>query len=494
MIGSHLLSVLVAAGDTAHASDHGHHSAHFPVALPTEGLGYAGLVLALPLIAMILNGVYAISGVRSKLPAWTTVACLGSAFAVVLNLYLKADIEHPVVVPLFEWINLSWGTGAVSAPFGLYLDSLTLLWMLFVTGLGTLIALYASEYMESDVGPAYCRFFGGVSIFLLAMGCLVMGDNLLTLYLGWEGVGFASYMLIGYHFTKPSAVAAAKKAFIVNRIGDLGLALGIYLTWLHFGTLEYSKLFEMLQADGAMAAAQQAMAGGWEVAIIPFLLMAGAFGKSAQLPFYVWLPDAMEGPTPVSALIHAATMVTAGVYLLVRTFPMLELHPAAAPTVAWVGGRNRIAGGHHWHGPVRHQACDGLFHRFPTGVHVHGRRRAFDVWRGCPRLHPRVLQSGALLDVRGHHARLCGPTRPSGAAWSPACQRMAHCGVDNVLRLAVLGRIPHHFFGLLVQGCHPRRGFCQRASHSRWTGIAHGRSDGVLHLPGVVPGVLRTQA
>ena len=131
MIGSHLLSVLVAAGDTAHASDHGHHSAHFPVALPTEGLGYAGLVLALPLIAMILNGVYAISGVRSKLPAWTTVACLGSA-AVVLNLYLKADIEHPVVVPLFEWIKLSWGTGAVSAL--VYLDSLTLLWMLFVTG------------------------------------------------------------------------------------------------------------------------------------------------------------------------------------------------------------------------------------------------------------------------------------------------------------------------------------------------------------------------
>ena len=169
MIGSHLLSVLLAAGDTAHASDHGHHSAHFPVALPTEGLSYAGLVLALPLIAMILNGVYAISGVRSKLPAWTTVACLGTAFAVVLNLYLKADIEHPVVVPLFEWINLSWGTGAISAPFGLYLDSLTLLWMLFVTGLGTLIALYASEYMESDVGPAYCRFFGGVSIFLLAM-------------------------------------------------------------------------------------------------------------------------------------------------------------------------------------------------------------------------------------------------------------------------------------------------------------------------------------
>ncbi|MCP3905133.1 MAG: NADH-quinone oxidoreductase subunit L, partial [Planctomycetes bacterium] len=210
------------------------------------------------------------------------------------------------------------------------------LWMLFVTGLGTLIALYASEYMESDLGRGYSRFFAGVSVFLFAMSCLVMGDNLLMLYLGWEGVGFASYWLIGYYYQRPSAVEAAKKAFIVNRIGDLGLALGLYLTFHYFGTIQYTEIFTAIQ-HGAYET--DGTAGGWGIKWIPFLFMLGAFGKSAQLPLYVWLPDAMEGPTPVSALIHAATMVTAGVYLLARMFPLMEaLHPLALPTVAWIGG------------------------------------------------------------------------------------------------------------------------------------------------------------
>src|SRR5690606_21518626 len=135
-----------------------------------------------------------------------------------------------------------------------------LLWMLFVTGLGAMIALYASEYMEPDVGKGYARFFAGVSVFLFAMTALVMGDNLAMLYLGWEGVGFASYWLIGYYYTKPSAVAAAKKAFIVNRIGDLGLALAIWLIWLNFGTIEYATLFEQLEAGGFATEA-----GGWSI-------------------------------------------------------------------------------------------------------------------------------------------------------------------------------------------------------------------------------------
>ncbi|MHC4970267.1 MAG: NADH-quinone oxidoreductase subunit 5 family protein, partial [Planctomycetota bacterium] len=143
----------------------------------------------------------------------------------------------------------------------------------------------------------------------------------------------ASYWLIGYYYRKPSAVAAAKKAFIVNRIGDLGLALAVYLVWHNFGTVQYTELFSQLGPGAA-----DGMAGGWSVKAIPFLLMLGAFGKSAQLPLYVWLPDAMEGPTPVSALIHAATMVTAGVYLLCRTFPLMQLHELALPTVAWIGG------------------------------------------------------------------------------------------------------------------------------------------------------------
>ncbi len=306
------------------------------LATTSSGPFWAGWILWLPLLSLALCGVCAAARVRSKLPAWITVACLGASFGVTLSLYLNYTV--PQTIHLFDWFNIYWQDAAGAkkafvANCSLYVDSLTLLWMLFVTGLGTLIALYASEYMEGDVGKGYTRFFAGVSVFLFAMSALVMADNLVMLYLGWEGVGFASYWLIGYFYTKPSAVAAAKKAFIMNRIGDLGLALAIWLIYHYFGTVEYTGLFEKLHGVSGEAAI-----GGWQIKCIPFLLMLGAFGKSAQFPLFVWLPDAMEGPTPVSALIHAATMVTAGVYLLARMFPVMELHPMALPTVAWVGG------------------------------------------------------------------------------------------------------------------------------------------------------------
>lgn len=310
----------------------------WPIAAPAAGFGWAGLILWLPLLSLLGCGLCWLSGTRSKLPAWITVVSLGLAFVTTAVLFTRVDA--PIIIHLFDWLVLDWRSeageaGGFTANFSLYVDRLTLLWMLFVTGLGTLIALYASEYMAGDRGRGYARFFAGVSVFLFAMSCLVMGDNLVLLYLGWEGVGFASYWLIGYFYTRPSAVAAAKKAFIVNRIGDLGLALGLYLVWSTFGTVEYQGLFTALRND---AAGEALLHGGWSVQAIPFLVMLGAFGKSAQLPLYVWLPDAMEGPTPVSALIHAATMVTAGVYLLARLFPLLTLHPAALPAVAWIGG------------------------------------------------------------------------------------------------------------------------------------------------------------
>jgi NADH-quinone oxidoreductase subunit L len=302
------------------------------------GDSWAGWILWLPLISMVLCGLCAALRVGSKLPAWITTGCLAGAFIITFLLYQNYEHGQAVTIDLFRWLNLKWtasdgASASFIANFALRVDSLTLLWMLFVTGLGTLIAFYASEYMEHDVGRGYARFFAGISVFLFAMSSLVMADNLVMLYLGWEGVGFASYWLIGYFYTRPSAVAAAKKAFIVNRIGDLGLALAIYLIWHNFGTVEYAALFEILKTG-----TYSNEVGGWTIDAIPFLLMLGAFGKSAQLPLYVWLPDAMEGPTPVSALIHAATMVTAGVYLLCRMFPVMELHPAALPTVAWIGG------------------------------------------------------------------------------------------------------------------------------------------------------------
>ncbi|MBL9118949.1 MAG: NADH-quinone oxidoreductase subunit L [Phycisphaerae bacterium] len=325
----------------AHAGATAEQLAALTKVLPQQapGLSWAGWILGLPAIAAVLCMVFGFLKLRNKLPAIVTVLALGGAFVTTFILY--QNYESPVTVHLYDWIRLDWSPGSTTgngtlaagqsliADIGLHIDGLTLFWMLFVTGLGTLIAIFASEYMESDVGGNYARFFGAVSIFLLAMGCLVMGGNLFLLYLGWEGVGVASYLLIGYYYGKPSAVAAAKKAFIMNRIGDLGLLVGIYLTWRNFGALDYDTIFRAI-ANGST--------GGETAYLIPYFLMLGAFGKSAQIPLFTWLPDAMEGPTPVSALIHAATMVTAGVYLIARCFPLFLLDPNALPTVAWIGG------------------------------------------------------------------------------------------------------------------------------------------------------------
>ena len=328
-----LPSLMLALNDAA--AGHGSLAdAVIPKAVAAPELRWAGWILLLPAISAVLCTLLAVLRTKSKLPALVTVLSLGTCFAMVLKLYLSRGPDAgPVVVHLWDWMNFSWGGGpwkSFQADISLYIDSLTMLWMLFVTGLGTLIAVYASEYMEGERGAGYCRFFFGVSIFLLAMSALVMADNLLLLYLGWEGVGLASYLLIGFYYQKPAAVAAGKKAFIMNRIGDLGLAIGIWLIWVNYGSIEFNTLFQAF-GDAARGV------GGWDRSLIPFCLMLGAFGKSAQLPLFTWLPDAMEGPTPVSALIHAATMVTAGVYLIARMQPLFTLHPDAMATVAWVG-------------------------------------------------------------------------------------------------------------------------------------------------------------
>ena len=328
--------------------------------------------------------------VKSKLPAWITTGSLLGSFVFSVLLYLDYT-GTPELIPILSWINLSWGQGdaaaGFSANFTLYIDSLSLLWIMFVTGLGTLITFYASEYMEGDLGKGYTRFFAGVSVFLFAMVCLVLGDNLLMLYLGWEGVGFASYWLIGYYYKKPAAVAAAKKAFIMNRIGDLGLALAIYLIWATFGTIQYDEIMDVI-ASGQWKEAYD----GWAVSLIPWFLMLAAFGKSAQIPLYVWLPDAMEGPTPVSALIHAATMVTAGIYLVARTYEFFLLAPESLHVVAWIGGLTAAPGGDDRPRTVRHQANHGLLDRVPAGIHVPGSGCAVHLRCRLSRLHTCLLQ------------------------------------------------------------------------------------------------------
>src|SRR2546421_3951291 len=220
---------------------------------------------------------------------------------------------------------------------GAWLDPLTAVMLCVVCGIGFFITVFAAGYMKGEAG--YFRFFAYLGLFIFSMTCLVMGNNFVMLYLGWEGVGLCSYLLIGYFYERPAAREAAKKAFLVNRVGDFGFALGIMLCFLVFGTVSFfgdARMPGLLTQAANLSAVSSSMAP-WKLEAIrwiPFCLMLGAFGKSAQFPLYVWLPDAMEGPTPVSALIHAATMVTAGVYMIARCGSLFFNRPPALATIA----------------------------------------------------------------------------------------------------------------------------------------------------------------
>jgi NADH-quinone oxidoreductase subunit L len=317
----------------------------------------------------------------------------------------------------------------------------------------TLIALYASEYMEHDAGLGYCRFFAGVQRVRLRMSLPGHGRQPAHALPGLGGRGPS--LLLAHRLLlqeAQAAVAAAQKAFIVNRIGDLGLPSALYLTWHYFGTVEYTEIFARDRSGSARTTAGAPL-GGWQVKAIPLLLMLGAFGKSAQLPLYVWLPDAMEGPTPVSALIHAATMVTAGVYLLCRMFPLLRRPCTRSPCPPWRGSAatallaatigmaqfdiKRI---------MAYSTVSQLGYMFMgVGAADHLRRR-------LPRLHPRLLQGRALPHLRRHHARLRGPARPPQALRPPPHARLAHRQLHHALRLPVPRRLPLHLLGVLLQG------------------------------------------
>src|SRR6202046_4294226 len=231
-------------------------------------------------------------------------------------------------IHLFSWIPV----GGFKVSIGLLLDPLSICFVLLITGVGSLIHIFAVGYMAND--PERRRFFGYMNLFLAAMLLLVLADNYLGLYAGWEGVGLASYLLIGFWQHKPAAATAAKKVFIANRVGDVGLSLAIMLMFTTFGTVSFAGVFHH---PGAASPGVLTAMG--------LLLLLGACGKSAQLPLQSWLLDAMEGPTPVSALIHAATMVTAGVYLIVRSGPIFDLSADARLAVAIVGAATLLVGG-----------------------------------------------------------------------------------------------------------------------------------------------------
>jgi NADH-quinone oxidoreductase subunit L len=288
------------------------------------------LIPFLPLAAFLINILIGKEVTRDKAHWPSVLAVLGSWIITVTSVLPQVIAGKVINEDLYTWIV----SGTFHASVGFLIDPLTAVMLFVVTTCATLIHIYAIGYMHGDTG--YYRFFAYMSLFTFCMLMLVMGNNFLQLYFGWEGVGLCSYFLIGYYFNKKSAADAGKKAFIVNRFGDFGFGIGVFMIFLTFGTLHYVPVF----ANVAGIAGKTVNFLGWNVdlpTLIALLLFCGAVGKSAQIPLHVWLPDAMEGPTPVSALIHAATMVTAGVFLVARCNAIFNLSPLAMNVVAIIG-------------------------------------------------------------------------------------------------------------------------------------------------------------
>ncbi len=308
-----------------------------------------GLIVLLPLLGFVLNGALALRSARDSsaalragrewspfgadgsrppthaLPTWIGPGVMLVAFALAVANFasMPADLGDPVIRTYWTWI----ATGALRIDAALQLDQLSMALTLVVTGVGFLIHVFSVGYMRRDVG--YPRYFAYLNLFVFFMLVLVLGSSYATMFVGWEGVGLCSYLLIGYWFADREKSDAGKKAFVVNRIGDVGFLLAMFLLFTTFGTLDFAPLFGSAEANLA--------AGGATVTAVTLLLLVGAIGKSAQVPLHVWLPDAMAGPTPVSALIHAATMVTAGVYMVARSSVLYALAPTSQAVVAGVG-------------------------------------------------------------------------------------------------------------------------------------------------------------
>jgi NADH-quinone oxidoreductase subunit L len=285
-------------------------------------IDYLWLIPFLPFAAFLITllfGKWWIKGASHWLPILAMAGSLGLSIVAFLEV---RGADEPVVVELWRWFSV----GDFQVPISLQLDQLSAVMLLVVTGIGLFIFIYSRGYMRGDGG--YYRFFAYMSLFAFSMLTLVLAGNYLLLYFGWEAVGLCSYYLIGFFYHRPEAAAAGKKAFLVNRVGDFGFGLGVMLLFVTFGTLDYVGVFEQVGAG---------VGGHGTLIAIALLLFMGAMGKSAQFPLHVWLPDAMEGPTPVSALIHAATMVTAGVYLVARSALLFASVPVALLVVGAIG-------------------------------------------------------------------------------------------------------------------------------------------------------------
>lgn len=284
-------------------------------------INLAWLIPVFPLLGFVINGLG-----RNLLPKFVIGALASLAvivpFAISLSIFFAFSNTDAVIVPIFDWIKV----GTLNIPFSFQIDQLSILMLLIITGIGSLIHIYSIGYMSHDAG--FGKFFSYLNLFIFFMLLLVLGSNYIIMFIGWEGVGLCSYLLIGFWYTNGAYADAAKKAFIMNRIGDLGFLIGVFLIVSTFGSATFSEIFSQ---------AQNIVSGDATITLITILLFIGATGKSAQLPLFTWLPDAMAGPTPVSALIHAATMVTAGIYMIARSNILFTLSPVTLSIIAVVG-------------------------------------------------------------------------------------------------------------------------------------------------------------
>ncbi|MGQ9654564.1 MAG: NADH-quinone oxidoreductase subunit L, partial [Thermodesulfobacteriota bacterium] len=284
-----------------------------------------------PLVGFLIHGLLG-SYVRRDFTGFLASGVIGLGFLIsalaLQELLMLPPSDRSVEVTVYTWFL----SGDLNVPIGFLVDPLSCVMMMVVTGVGCIIHVYSIGYMHGERG--FVRYFTYLNLFVFAMLTLVSANNFLLMFVGWEGVGLCSYLLIGYYYEKKSAADAGKKAFVVNRIGDFGFILGMLMIFSVFGTLDFLEVFRR--------APRELEVGGLVITAITLLLFVGATGKSAQLPLYTWLPDAMEGPTPVSALIHAATMVTAGVYMVARCNVLYAMAPVSMTVVAVVGALTAI--------------------------------------------------------------------------------------------------------------------------------------------------------
>ena len=284
------------------------------------------VLLISPLVGFLINGLFG-KWLKGKEKLSGGIGALAVLVSLICSIIAFVSVDAGKTLEGNDGFLYDWISGYIS--IGFHVDALTTVMLLVITGVGFLIHVYSIGYMHGDEG--YTRYFAYLNLFVFAMLILVLGNNYLMMFVGWEGVGLCSYLLIGFWYEKQSATDAGKKAFIVNRIGDFGFLLGMFTLFAAFGTLDFIPIFENAQADNF-----DKIFGVSTLAVATMLLFVGAIGKSAQIPLYVWLPDAMEGPTPVSALIHAATMVTAGVYMIARSAVLYNIAETGV-VVAWIG-------------------------------------------------------------------------------------------------------------------------------------------------------------